>query len=235
MEQPSLFDLHARAVASEERADWMVFYQSFAGLKMIVPLKGAAAETATPELVTHDGVEAVPAFPDMAAYAASLSKPGHYLEMAGAELAEGLQDQTAPLVIQNGQAAPILLTPSQLGWIARTFRAEVVRAEGSGVTVSTPEDLPPSTLEVLGKTVAALGDDCSEAWLVSMSEPDGNPELVLALGLTEAGRAMEGQIAETIARTIQAVTKMPFAVACPRPDEPFIAAARKYGIGIDIS
>lgn len=235
MDQPDLFDLHKTAVASEDRADWMRFYQAFAGRRLIVPLADAAGVTARPALITRNGIQAVQAFPDMAAYAVSLVRPGHYAEMSGAELAEGLGGQDTPLMLLDGPEPPIVLNPGQLGWIARTFQAEVVRAEGAGVTVSTPEDLPAATLEMLGKTIEALGVDCRAAWLVSMTEPDGQAELVLALDLAESARKMEEQIAETIARTVQAVTKQPFAVACPRPDEPFLAAARKFGIGIGVS
>ena len=224
-------DLYASALASDAQADWMRLYQVVAGLSLVVPLAEAAGETARPLLETRDGVETVPAYLSMGAFAAALAAPGEYAELAGADLAGLLQDQGTPLLI-HADKGPILLSPEQLGFIAGTWGAEVTRATGAGVTIGTPAPPELALIEQLGQTVAALGTDCPEAWLVEMAEPDGTPELVLVLGLADKVRTMEAQVAETVTRAIQAVTDHPFAVACPDRGAPLMNSARQCGIGI---
>ena len=225
-----IFRQHAKASASDAIDDWMAFYQALAGTGLIVPLKASAGETAQPVTLQQDGIEAVLAHADMDSYASALSEPGEYAEIAGVELAAMLSAQKTALSLYSD---PMILTAGeQLAWIAQTFGAEVTRATGAGVSVNTP-DLPPLPLmEQLGKTVGALGTDCPEAWLVAMSTPGEDDELVLVLGLSDAVRKMEGQIAETVTRAIQAVTDQPFAVACPDRGAPLMDTARKSGIGI---
>lgn len=225
-----VFSMHAKAVESDATDDWMTFYQALAGIGLIVPLTASAGEIAKPVTIMQNGVDAVLAYVDMDAYASSLTEPGEYVEIAGVELAAMLSDQGSALSIYANPA--ILIAPDQLSWIAQTFGAEVTRATGAGVSVRTP-DLPAlPVMEQLGKTVGALGADCPEAWLVAMSAEDESDELVLVLGLTDAVRKMEGQIAETVTRAIQAVTDQPFAVACPDRGAPLMDTARRAGIGI---
>lgn len=225
-----ILDQHAKASASDASEDWMAFYQALSGTGLIVPLHGSQDEVATPVTVQVEGLQAVLAHTDMDSYAASLTQPGEYAEIAGVELARMLSDQNTPLSLHAD--TPILISPDQLSWIAQTFGAEVTRATGSGVSVRTP-DLPPlEVMEQLGKTVGALGADCPEAWLVSMSAEGEPEELVLVLGLNQDLRKIEGQVAETVTRAIQAVTDQPFAVACPDRGAPLMDTARKTGIGI---
>ena len=115
----------------------MAFYQVLAGTSLVVPLESVAGQTATPVLEDHDGVRAVPAYLSMDDFAADLSAPGDYAELAGAELAALLDGQDTPLLLK---AAPeLVVTPRQLSWIAETFGAEVTKATGAGVSLSRPE------------------------------------------------------------------------------------------------
>ena len=225
-----ILDLHAKAAASDKTDDWLAFYQALAGTGLIVPLVETAGETARPRTTTHHEIEAVVAHVDMTSFASALTEPGEYAEIAGVELARMLSAQNSALSLQA--EPPIVVLPEQLTWIAETFGAEVTRATGTGVSVRTPELPPMAVMEQLGKTVGALGADCPEAWLVAMSAEGEADELVLVLGLTDAVRKMEGQIAETVTRAIQAVTDQPFAVACPDRGAPLMDTARKTGIGI---
>lgn len=175
-------------------------------------------------------MEAVLCYPDITSYAANIETPGEYAEIAGVELAGMLEDHETPLVLQSEPW--VLITAEQLRWISQTYGAEVTRATGAGVSIQTP-DLPPlEVMEQLGKTVGALGTGCPEAWLVSMSESEGRSELVLVMGLSDDLRQIEAEVAETITRAIQAVTELPFAVACPDRGAPLMASARTTGIGI---
>lgn len=229
METP-LFDLHAAALASDASDDWMTFYQAFAGTALIVPLQESAGETAKPMTTLLDGAEAVLSHADIGSYASAIDTPGEYAEIAGVELAAMLSSQDTPLMIQF--EPPIVILTDQLRWIAETYGAEVTRATGAGVSVRTPELPPLDVMEQLGKTVGALGADCPEAWLVSMSAEGDADELVLVLGLTDELRRIEAEVAETVTRAIQAVTDQPFAVACPDRGAPLMDTARKTGIGI---
>lgn len=225
-----LDDLHATALASDRHEDWAQFYQALAGTSLVLPLEEAAGTTARPRLTEHEGIRAVPAYPSVEAYAEALSEPGHYAEIAGAELAALIAPEALPLVVHADSA--LVVTPEQLGWIAETYGAEVTRATGQGVEVTAP-DLPPlEVMEVLGQSVGALGAECPEAWLVAMSTPDEAPELVLVLGLASGLAEIEGEVAETLTRAVQAVTDQPFAVACPDRGAPLMATARRVGIGI---
>ncbi len=226
----AMIDQHAKAFASDTTEDWMAFYQAFSGTGLIVPLLEKVEDSAQPVTVEIDGIEAVIAHLDMDSYAANLTKPGGYAEIAGVELAAMLAGQGTALSLHA--SPPIVIGPEQLAWIAQTFGAEVTRAMGAGVSVNTPELPALEFMEQLGKTVGALGADCPEAWLVSMSAEGETDELVLVLGLTDAVRKMESQIAETVTRAIQAVTDMPFAVACPDRGAPLMDTARRTGIGI---
>lgn len=225
-----LADLHTAALATDSETGWMLFYKTFAGTQLVVPLERAAGETAAPLLTRHQGVETVQAYPDMLSFADALSDPGSYAEMPGADLASMLAEEGVPLVIHD--TTEVLLAPDQLAWIARTYGAEVTRATGAGVTIATPAAPELALMEALGQTVGALGSDCPEAWLVEMTEPDGTPELVLVLGLSDAVKTAEAQIAETVTRAIQSVTDRPFAVACSDRGAPLMASARQHGIGI---
>ncbi|MEM1298728.1 MAG: hypothetical protein AAGH68_05555 [Pseudomonadota bacterium] len=196
----------------------------------MIPLEDAAGETARPRLATHEGVDVLPAWISIEAFAGALSDPGHYAELAGAELAGALAGQATPLLIHG--EGPLLISPEQLDWIATTFGAEVTRATGQGVQVTAPELPPLAVMEVLGASVSALGADCPEAWLVAMATPDEEPEMVLVLGLADSVRDMEGQLAETLTRAVQAVTDRPFAVACPDRGAPLMDTARRVGVGI---
>lgn len=225
-----LIDLHAKATASEASADWMAFYQALSGTALVVPLQGAAGATAKPMTVQADGLTSVVAYPDIDSYASAIDKPGDYAEIAGVQLAGMLVTEQSGLSIHADP--PILIGQEQLAWISRTFGAEVTRATGAGVSIGTPELPALEVMEQLGRTVGALGPDCPEAWLVSMSSEDGPDELVLVLGLADDVRRMEGQVAETVTRAIQSVTDQPFAVACPDRGAPLMATARKVGIGV---
>lgn len=225
-----LDDLHKAALASDRAEDWAAFAQALAGTQLVIPLEDAAGETARPRLTAHEGVEVLPAWTSMEAFAGALADPGHYAELAGAELASALAGQNTPLLIHADTG--LVVTPDQLAWIAQTYSAEVTRATGQGVEVTAP-DLPPvAVMEILGASVAALGADCPEAWLTAMTTPGEDPELVLVLGLADTARPMEGQIAETLTRAVQAVTDRPFAVACPDRGSPLMDTARRVGVGI---
>jgi hypothetical protein len=225
-----MINQHAKAFASGTTEDWMAFYQAFSGTALIVPLLEKVEDSAQPVTVEIDGIEAVIVHVDMDSYAANLTESGEYAEIAGVELAAMLAGQGTALSLHA--SPPIVIGPDQLAWIAQTFGAEVTRATGAGVAVKTPELPALEVMEQLGKTVGALGADCPEAWLVSMTAEGEAEELVLVLGLKDAVRKMEGQIAETVTRAIQAVTDQPFAVACPDRGAPLMDAARKNGIGI---
>ncbi len=225
-----IIEQHGKAAETDTTEDWMAFYQALSGTGLIVPLTEMAGDSARPTTVSIDGFETVMSHIDMDSYAAALTKPGEYAEIAGVELATMLASQNTALALHADP--PIVITADQLTWIAKTFGAEVTRATGAGVAVKTP-DLPPlEVMEQLGKTIGALGADCPEAWLVSMSEDEGTKELVLVLGLTDGVRKMESHIAETVTRAIQAVTDQPFAVACRDRGSPLMDTARKNGIGI---
>ena len=226
----ALVEQHARALTSETTEDWMAFYQALSGTALIMPVLHVTGESAHPVTVTVDGVEAVLCHLDLDRYASGLSEPGEYAEIAGVELAAMLAVEGVALAIDADP--PIVVEPAQLEWIARNFGAEVTRAAGAGVSIRTPELPPLAVMEQLGKTVGALGADCPEAWLVAMVAEGEAAELVLVLGLSDAVRKMEGQIAETVTRSIQAVTDQPFAVACPDRGAPLMTSARGTGIGI---
>lgn len=225
-----LDDLHTAALATDRAEDWAGFYQALAGTTLIIPLEEAAGDTARPRLTEDQGVPAVPAYTSMEAFADALANPGHYAELAGAELASLLAAEATPLLVHADTT--LVLTSEQLGWIASTYGAEVTRATGQGVQVLAPELPPLVVMEVLGQSVGALGADCPEAWLVTMASPDEDPEMVLVLGLAEGVRDMEGQIAETLTRAVQTVTDRRFAVACPDRGTPLMATARQVGVGI---
>lgn len=225
-----LHDLYQTAENTDTEPDWMAFYQAFSGTALIVPLQDTAGDTAKPVTVQKDGIACVVAYPNIDTYASSIEEPGDYAEVAGVQLAGMLVKELCSLVIRT--ASPITLGPEKLTWIADTFGAEVTRATGAGVSVRTP-DLPAlEVMEMLGKTVGALGADCPEAWLVAMSTEDEADELVLVLGLADNVRRMEMQIAETVTRAIQSVISQPFAVACPDRGAPLMATARQVGIGV---
>ena len=226
----AMIDQHAKAFVSDATEDWMAFYQAFSGTGLIVPLIGKVADSVQPVTVEIDGIEAVVAHVNMDSYAANLTEPGGYAEIAGVELAAMLAGQGTALSLYA--SPPIVIGPDQLEWIAQTFGAEVTRATGAGVSVRTPELPALEVMEQLGKTVGALGADCPEAWLVSMAAEGEADELVLVLGLNDTVRKMEGKIAETVTRAIQAVTDQPFAVACPDRGAPLMHTARETGIGI---
>ena len=65
-----------------------------------------------------------------------------------------------------------------------------------------------------------------------MTEEEGEPELVLVLGLSDGLREMETEIAETVTRAVQSVSGLPIAVACADRGSPMMGAARRHGIGI---
>ena len=225
-----LSELHEKAVASDLPPDWMAFYQALAGTALIVPLDDVAGETARPATLVADGVTCVAAYPDIGSFASAIDAPGDYAEIAGVQLAALLSEEATGLSIRTDP--PIVVGADQLAWIAETFGAEVTRATGAGVSIRTPELPALEVMEQLGRTVGALGPDCPEAWLVSMSPEDGPDELVLVLGLADDVRRMESQLAETVTRAIQSVTDQPFAVACPDRGAPLMARAREVGIGI---
>ncbi|MFK7941902.1 MAG: hypothetical protein AB8B85_03175 [Paracoccaceae bacterium] len=233
-----LDDLHTTALTSERPEDWAAFAQALAGMQLVIPLEEAAGETARPRLTLHEDVNVLPAWTSMDAFAGALADPGHYAELAGAELAGALAGQGTPLLVFAD--GPLVVTPEQLDWIAQTYGAEVTRATGQGVQVTAPELPPLPVMEMLGQSVGALGMDCPEAWLVAMSAPheasqdasDTSLELVLVLGLADKVRDMEGQIADTVTRAVQTVTELPFAVACPDRGAPLMDTARRVGIGI---
>lgn len=232
MKTPDLGGLYADALASDAQADWHLVWQALAGTGLVLALADSDdAEVLKPRMVQVQGLEAVEAYPGMARFAAALDGPAEYLEVDGAALAAMLAPEGATLAVM-AEDGPILVPPDALAWIAQTFRADVNRSETAGVTVMAP-DLPPvEVVKAMGETVGALGQDCPEAWLVAMAEPDEEPELVLILGLSDSVRDMEAEIAETVTRAIQAVADKPVAVACPGRGSPLMDRARRTGIGI---
>lgn len=232
MTAPDLAALYQTAVTSDATADWHRVWQTFAGMAWVVPLDGQDGDTVRPRLVQDDGIDLVQAFPDMTAYADAIAEPGHYAELDGAQLAAMLAPAGVPLGLWLTPGALTPIPSDRLDWIAATFRADVDRADSAGVTVAAPDLPAPELVEALGQTVGALGRDCPEAWLVTMTEPGAAPELVLVLGLSDDARRIEGQIAETVTRAVQAVADQPMAVACPARASALMQTARRTGIGI---
>ncbi|MEM9138395.1 MAG: SseB family protein [Pseudomonadota bacterium] len=231
MKTPDLSALYQAALATDAQADWHQVWQALAGTGLVLALEDGNEERMTPRMASIDGIDAVEAFPGMERFAAAQDAPVEYLELDGAQLAAMLAPEGVPLAVR-AEAATILVPPDALAWIAQTFRADVNRSETAGVVVMAP-DLPPvAVVQAMGETVGALGQDCPEAWLIAMAEPDEEPELVLVLGLSDAVREMEGEIAETVTRAIQAVSEKPVAVACPGRGSPLMDRARRTGIGI---
>ena len=228
-----LAGLHGAALASDNRADWQRFWQVLAGTSLVVPLEDGTGDRVRPQMVVTGPATAVQAFTSMESFADHLSEPGDYAEIDGAHLAEMLAPQGTALSISLGSdRPPVLIDAETLGWIANTFRAEVSRAEGAGVSVSAPDLPEPELIAAIGQTIGALGADCPEAWLVTLTDRDGAGELALVLGLADRVRAMEAEIAETVTRAIQAIADRPIAVACADRGSALMAAARRLGIGI---
>ncbi|MEM7056655.1 MAG: hypothetical protein AAF557_03635 [Pseudomonadota bacterium] len=233
MSTERLARLYALATHSDDLADWQALWQALAGSGLILPLKGQLGELVQPRLTKVDGLDAVEVFADMDSYAEQLAEPADYAEMDGAQLAAMAVSLDMPLAVKLTDGQVLMVPPAAVDWIASTFRADVDRADSAGVHVSAP-DLPSvATVEAMGQTVGGLGDDCPEAWLVHMTEPDAeDPELVLVLGLADNLREMETEIAEAVTRSIQSVSGQPVAVACADRGSPLMDAARRHGIGI---
>lgn len=230
MSAAALVDLHAAAMRTGRSEDWAAFAQMLAGTTLIVPLDASAGETLRPSLSVLDGVQTLLVHGDMDSFATAIAAPGNCAEIPGVELAEMLRGQSCALALAGD---PMIIVPAeQLVWIAETFGAEVTRATGAGVSVSRPALPPIAVMEALGQAVDALGADCPEAWLVDLTEENGDPELVLVLGLSDSVRGIESELAETVTRTVQAATDRPFAVACPDRGAPLMDSARRSGIGI---
>lgn len=225
--------LAAEASAADTAEGWARYYHALAAAPLIVPLEAAADETVRlAEIATGDG-PTVLAFDRMERMVAHLAAPGDYAEMPGAELARALAGSGISLTVNLGTAgSETVLDPDRLAWLAANFGAEVARDTAAGVTLAAPADPPPDLIATLGETVGALGRDCPEAWLVTMTDGDGGEELVLVLGLAGAAAGMEAEIAETLTRAGQALTDRRFAVACPDRGSRLMDAARRAGIGI---
>ena len=76
---------------------------------------------------------------------------------------------------RRAAATPLVLSAEVIDWIARTYRARVDRSQAEGVRVSAPDLPSPEAIELMGQTVAALGEDCPEAWLVAMTADGAAP------------------------------------------------------------
>lgn len=232
MSTDRLAPLFATATDSDELTDWQALWQALAGSGLILPLKGQLGELVQPKLTKIDGVDAVEVFADMDSYAEQLEEPADYAEMDGAQLASMAASLDMPLAVKLADGQVLIVPPAAVDWIASTFRADVDRADSAGVHVSAP-DLPPvATVEAMGQTIGSLGSDCPEAWLVHMTEDEGQPEMVLVLGLADGLRDMETEIAEAVTRAVQSVSGQPIAVACADRGSPMMDAARRHGIGI---
>lgn len=228
-----LHDLRQQAQRTDSQNDWHQLWQTVAGSRLTVPLTATAGETANPLVVSIDGLTAVQAFEGMERYAEMLDAPGDYAQIDGAELAAMLDGQDVALaIIADESDLPIVIPADTLSWIAHTFQADVERVEGAGVAVREPELPAPEVVALLGQSVAALGANCPEAWLVTFAEPDGTQELVLVLGLSDDVREMEGQIADTVTRAVQSGIGVPISVACPDRGSALMDQARRVGIGI---
>ena len=232
MTGPEFLDLYRAALDSDAMPDWQKVWQAFAGMAWVVPLESQDDASIRPRMAELDDVSIVQAFPDMLSFADALTEPGHYAELDGAQLAALLAPAGVPLGLWLPGYSPIAVPEKTLEWIAATFRADVNRADSAGVRVTAPDLPAPEVVQALGQTVGAMGQDCAEAWLVTMTEPDRSPELVLVLGLSDEARAIEDQIAETITRALQAVSAVPLAVACPARSSTLMQTARRTGVGI---
>ncbi len=232
-----LTELRDSAEASDARADWLKLWQGVAGTRLAVPVADSDTNTDTdkvlPQVISHAGMPAVQSYETMEVFAAALQQPGACAELDGADLAKMLAGSDHGLLITvSKDEEPVFLTPDVLDWIARTFRAHVDRSQAEGVRISAPELPSPEAIELMGQTIAALGDDCPEAWLVAMTADGAAPEPVLVLGLSDRVARIEAEIAETVTRAIQAGLPKPISVACAARGSPLMHHARNCGIGI---
>ena len=85
-----------------------------------------------------------------------------------------------------GRDDPVLLTAEVVGWIARTYRARVDRADAEGVRLSAPALPAPETIALLGQTVAAL----------NVSGPASRVDLDALEGLAETVREAAHRISK---------------------------------------
>ena len=228
-----LAPLHQAAQASDLRADWLVLWQTVAGTRLVIPVADPNATRVQPTVTAVAGVPSIQAFEDMDTFASALSKPGACAEIDGADLAKMLADtEYAIAITMPGSADPLFLSAEVVAWIARTYGAQVNRSQAEGVRLSAPALPAPEAIELLGQTVAALGEDCPEAWLVAMTQDGGNPEPVLVLGLSDRVANIEAEIAETVTRAVQAGLDTPISVACAPRGSRLMHQARACGIGI---
>ncbi len=228
-----LAPLNETAVHGDDRADWLRLWQAVAGTKLVVPVADPSAEKIRPRVRSIGGIPAVEAFEDMDTFASSLREPDACAEIDGSDLAQMLTGSEHALAItMPGQDQPLFLSIEVVDWIARTYGATVNRVEAEGVRMSAPELPPPETVALLGQTIAALGDDCPEAWLVAMTQDGSKPEPVLVLGLSDRVAKIEAEIAETVTRAIQSGLATPISVACAARGSSLMHHARECGIGI---
>ncbi|MEM0989595.1 MAG: hypothetical protein AAGK00_11980 [Pseudomonadota bacterium] len=222
-----LVTLHAAAIASDSRDDWRAFYQALAGTLLVVPI----TEAEQLDLAEGDAGPIAQAYLSLELYAGSIDTVARHAEVPGNELSRLLADAGVPLEVITG-AEPVLLGKDQLAWIADTYGAEVTRDVNQGVRIAAPDQLAPQLLDVIGQSVAALGPSCRAASLVTMTDQQGDAELVLVLVFDSRDPELEGRLAETVTRAVQAVTDQRFAVACPDPDSALAARAAEIGIGV---
>lgn len=225
--------LHNTAQTSDERTDWLKLWQAIAGTRLVVPIADPNAARVQPQVVSVAAMPAVQAYEDMETFASALTQPGACAEIDGADLAQMLAGSEFALAItMPGQPDPLLITTETVDWIARTYRARVDRSQADGVRLSAPALPEPEMIALLGQTVAALGEDCPEAWLVAMTAEGGPPEPVLVLGLSDRVAGIESEIADTVTRAIQAGLSTPISVACAARGSALMHRARECGIGI---
>lgn len=228
-----LGSLNAAALHSDDRTDWLRLWQAVAGTRLVVPVADPTADRIQPQVINVAGIPAVQAYEDMDGFAAALKEPGACAEIDGADLAQMLVGSDHALaIITQSLSEPLLLSIEVVEWIARTYRAKVDRANAEGVRIAAPALPEPETVELLGQTIDALGDDCPEAWLVAMTAENAAPEPVLILGLSDRVADMEAEIAETVTRAIQSGLSNPISVACAARGSPLMHRARECGIGI---
>lgn len=228
-----LVGLEDAARASDARTDWLKLWQVIAGTRLVVPIADPNAPRVQPKVISVAGMPAVLAYENMETFAAALTEPGACAEIEGADLAQMLAGAELALAITvPGKRDPLTVTADVVDWIARTYRARVDRMQAEGVRVSAPKLPEPETIELLGQTVAALGEDCPEAWLVALTADGSAPEPVLVLGLADRVATIEAEIAETVTRAIQAGLAAPISVACAARGSALMHRARECGIGI---
>lgn len=215
-------------------AEMAEYYDVFAGVEFFLALEPDSLESETPQplLFPVEGAPTALIFDTESRIADFLETGAAHLALSGRAAIAMFAGRGVQLGVNLGDAPSATILPAAaVDWAAAALRQPIEAETGARAALTAPFGARPELLARIDAKLAAAAGLAKEAWLCGAGE--GALVLCVALETPEAESAVVSALAETA--RFAGDGRAAFDIAVLDEGAPALEAARKVGLGFDLS